>query len=175
MIHIEIVNDQRVVQTLQQAAAAIGNPAPLLAQIGAVLEANARERFDSKTDPAGRPWADISPATAAIHRAITGKALQGSLLERTGHLRDSIESHVIDAGMAVEMGPSAPYAAFHEFGTSPRGRKGGGAIPRRGMVFGAVSGQGQSAQVSQALSTSDTQEVIDLVLRYVDQAVGDLS
>ncbi len=68
MIHIELVNDQRVVQTLQRAAAAIENPAPLLQKVGAVLEANARERFDSKTDPAGRLWTDITPLSSSERR-----------------------------------------------------------------------------------------------------------
>lgn len=170
MIHIELVNDQRVMQSLQRAANVLQQPAPLMVEIGGLLEANARERFDSKRDPAGHKWAAISKATRVIHRAITGKALTGSLLERSGTLRDSIESHVIDAGAGVEVGPSAPYAAFHEFGTRPRGRKGGGAIPRRGMIFGDVSGQGQNAQVSQALSRRDTQKVVALVMRHVQAA-----
>jgi phage virion morphogenesis protein len=172
MIHIEIVNDQRVMQSLQRAANALQHTGPLMAEIGGLLEANARERFDSKTDPAGHKWAAIADASAAIHRAITGKALSGSLLERSGLLRDSIESHVIDAGAGVEVGPSTPYAAFHEFGTRPRGRKGGGAIPRRGMIFGDVSGQGQNAQVSQVLNQGDTQEVVALVMRHVQAALG---
>ncbi|WP_310609226.1 phage virion morphogenesis protein [Limnohabitans sp.] len=162
MLHIEVVNDQRIVESLQRAAAKLTHTGPLMRAVGARLEANMRQRFDTKTDPAGRRWADIKPITRVIYRAIHGKELGGSLMERSGHLRNSIESHVLGES-AVEIGPSMHYAIYHERGT-PR-------MVRRGLVFGDVSGQGLNAQVSQQLSASDTQDVLDVVRNYVQRTM----
>lgn len=163
MIHIEIVNDKRVMQALQRAAKSLSDTGPLMAAIGSRLESNARQRFDSKTDPRGRKWADIKPISSVIYEAIHKKPLGGSLLERSGNLRDSIEAHVIAAGTGVEVGPAAPYAGYHEFGTKN--------MVRRGIVFGDVSGQGLGAQVSQALSPSDLQDVLNLVNDRIQGAI----
>jgi phage virion morphogenesis protein len=162
MINVEVVDDKRIVQSLQRAAAKLTNTGPLMQQVGARLETNMRQRFDTKTDPAGRRWADIKDITRVIYRAIHGKELGGSLMERSGHLRNSIESHVLGES-AVEIGPSAPYASYHEYGTK--------RMVRRGLVFGDVSGQGLNAQVSQQLSASDTQDVLDVVRDYVQRTM----
>lgn len=48
-----------------------------------------------------------------------GKPPQGSLLDRSGNLRRGAEHHA-SADM-VEVGLTAPYAKYHEFGTAGRG------------------------------------------------------
>lgn len=164
-------NSAAIAAALRRAAQEIADTTPLMAAIGQRLESNISERFDTKTDPAGKAWAPYKAISAAIHKARTGKDISGSLLERTGIMRGGIEHHA-SAGQ-VEVGLTAPYAAFHEFGTSPRGKKGGGAIPRRGMVFGAVSGQGQGAQLTQALSAGDEVAVIAIIQSHILRAIGD--
>lgn len=164
------VDSAQVAAQLARAAQAIGNTAPLMAAIGQRLESNISERFDTKTDPAGKAWAPYKAVSAAIHKAIHGKEPSGSLLQRTGNMRRGIEHHA--TADAVEVGLTAPYGAYHELGTNGRGKKGGGAIPRRGMVFGAVSGQGQSARVTQALSTRDEADVLGIIQRHIERAIG---
>jgi phage virion morphogenesis protein len=166
------VNTAQVTAALSQAATTLADTQPLLAAIGQRLETNIRERFDTKTDPAGRAWTPYKAISSAIAQATTGKPVQGSLLERTGNLRSGVEHHVV--GDAVEVGLTAPYGAFHELGTAGRGKKGGGAIPRRGMVFGAVSGTGSAAQVVQALSAADQADVMELIEQHVQRAVAGL-
>lgn len=165
-------NSYDIAQALRRAAQEIADTTPLMAVIGQRLESNISERFDTKTDPSGKAWEPYKAISAAIHKARTGKDITGSLLERTGNLRGGIEHHA--SADQVEVGLTAPYAAFHEFGTSGRGKKGGGAILRRGMVFGAVSGQGQGAQVTQALSAGDEADVIAIIQRHIDQATDGL-
>jgi phage gpG-like protein len=154
MLHIEIVNDKRIIQSLQKAATKLTAMGPLMNQIGGRLEANIRQRFDTKTDPSCAKWADIKPISRVIYRSIHGKELGGSLMERSGDLLRSVEHHVL-GGDSVEVGPSKSYA---EFGTLPAGQR--GSMVRRGMLFGRVSGQGKSASVTQALSENDMQGVL---------------
>ena len=165
-------NSAAIATALRQAAQEIADTTPLMAAIGQRLESNISERFDTKTDPSGKAWEPYKAISAAIHKARTGKDISGSLLDRTGNLRGGIEHHA--SADQVEVGLTAPYAKFHEFGTNGRGKKGGGAIPRRGMIFGAVSGQGQGAQVTQALSAGDEADVIAIIQRHIDQAADGL-
>jgi phage gpG-like protein len=109
MLHIEVVNDKRIIQSLQKAATKLTAMGPLMNQIGGRLEANIRQRFDTKTDPSGAKWADIKPISRVIYRSIHGKELGGSLMERSGDLLRSVEHHVL-GGDSVEVGPSKNYA-----------------------------------------------------------------
>ena len=176
-------NSTAIAQALSRAAQEIADTTPLMAAIGKRLEMSISERFDTKTDPSGKAWEPYKAISAAIHKARTGKDISGSLLDRTGIMRGGIEHHA--SADQVEVGLTAPYAAFHEFGTGGRkapigggpfkpGTKGIGPIPRRGMVFGAVSGQGQGAQVTQALSAGDDADVLAIIERHIRQATSGL-
>lgn len=174
------VDSAQVAAQLARAAQAIGNTTPLMAAIGKRLESNISERFDTKTDPAGKAWAPYKAISAAIHKARTGKEPSGSLLQRTGNMRRGIEHHAsadqVEVGLTATVtskkGNTLSLGGIHEFGATGRGKKGGGAIPRRGMVFGAVSGQGQSARVTQALSAHDEAVVLDIIQRHIERAIG---
>jgi phage virion morphogenesis protein len=177
-------NSDTIAAALRQASQDIADTTPLMAAIGKRLETNISKRFDTKTDPAGKAWEPYKAISAAIHKARTGKDITGSLLERTGIMRGGIEHHA--SADQVEVGLTAPYAVFHEFGTGGRmapmgggpfkpGTKGIGPIPRRGMVFGAVSGQGQGAQVTQALSAGDEADIIAIIQRHIQQATDGLA
>lgn len=177
------VDSAQVAAQLARAAQAISNTTPLMAAIGQRLESNISERFDTKTDPAGNAWAPYKAISAAIHKAIHGKEPSGSLLQRhIPGLHTGIEHHAsadaVEVGLTATVtskkGNTLSLGAIHEFGTTGRGKKGGGAIPRRGMVFGAVTGQGQSAQVTQALSAGDEADVIAIIQRHIEQATSGL-
>lgn len=90
---------------------------PVMEDIAAVLERNLNIRFDTKTDPAGAPWAPL--LRSSQRRA---KKLGGSLLERTRQMRNSIATRV--TADSVEIGFGVPYAAYHEFGTVKMARRG---------------------------------------------------
>ena len=134
---------------LEQAAAKLAKPQALMQGIAAQLEVNVNSRFDSKTDPAGKAWAPISPMTAKFY-AITGggarkptkeewaalrkgevspAAMPGSLLERTRHFRGSLGSDATDntaeVGFTRTVGTWS-LVTLHEFGTK--------SMPRRGLL-----------------------------------------
>lgn len=167
------VDAKQVQANLAKLASAVSDMTPAMRGIGQLLETNISHRFDTKTDPAGRAWEPYKAVSAAIHQAIHGKPPQGSLLDRSGNMRRGVEHHAsIDS---VEVGLTAPYGKYHEFGTNGRTSKNGkqyGAIPRRGMVFGAVVGTGASAQVVRALSASDEADVMAIIQKYIQQAGG---
>jgi phage virion morphogenesis protein len=174
--------DAKQVQTdLARLAGAVADMTPAMRGIGQQLETNIQQRFKTKADPAGKAWAPYKPISAVIHEAIHGKPPEGSLLDRSGNLRRGAAHHA-SADM-VEVGLTAPYAKYHEFGTagrrSPHGggpykpeTKGIGPIPRRGMVFGAVAGVGAAAQVTRALSASDEADVMEIIQRHINNAIN---
>ena len=172
MIQIETTGSAAIQAALQRLRGALDDMRPALGEIGQALEENIRIRFVTKTDPAGQAWEPYKAISAAIHKARKGTDINGSLLLRTRTMEGSTEHHV--GADFVEVGLSDQKAIFHEFGTSPRGKKGGGAIPRRGMVFGAVSGQGKDAQVTQALSAGDEADVMEIIQSHIQRAMGGL-
>lgn len=116
------VTDDQVRRMLQALAQRMDNLRPVLNDIGAGLESNIQRRFDTRTDPTGKPWAPWAPSTAK-QRAKSGK---GTLMEYTRHLRGSLSYHA-DAD-SVEVGFGYPYAIHHEFG-APKNK-----LPRRGLL-----------------------------------------
>lgn len=139
-ITISLVGIPELRAKLEQAAASLARPTALMEAIAAQMEVNVNARFDSKTDPAGRPWAPISPMTAKIYAITKGgtrkpttadwKALRagevepatlpGSLLERTRHFRGSLSARGYDdhaeIGFTRKVG-NWDLGALHEFGT----------------------------------------------------------
>ncbi len=105
-------------QQLQRAAAAWGNPVPILRVIGAGLARNTRNRFDLGTDPDGHPWEALNPAYEA------GKTGPGILRESgmRGGLQGSITFDV--AGRELAVGSNKIYAAVHQFGAVIKPRNG---------------------------------------------------
>ena len=89
-------------------ALGLRDPRPMLAEIGARLEATTRERFESEREPGGAPWL---PSQRAQREG-------GQTLTDSGRLRASI-THVVrgsGAGAEVLVGTNVVYAAIHQFG-----------------------------------------------------------
>lgn len=117
MIEIQVKN-QPVLDALNRLIQAGNDPQPILSAIGMELETRVRNRFETKTDPAGRAWAPWKPATVKSYPKDGNK----KLLDRYGDMLNSI-THTVDAG-GVTVGAGQPYAAFHEFGTKNMARRG---------------------------------------------------
>lgn len=173
VIYLDQTGGNAVVTALQQATAKLQDPTDLYRQVGAKLQNNIEDRFVSKTDPAGDPWAPFKAVSLAIYRSRNAKVNAkgkrivkdppGSLMDRSGYLKESATYNVSPAGL--EVGLSDYKAVFHEFGT--RSEFNPGAIPRRGMVFGKVSGHGRSAEVVDALGAGDEADVLAIIQQYV--------
>ncbi len=90
----------------------------LLANLGAEIEDQTRERFSTKQAPDGTPWADIAEATKAWYEIEFPGAQPPLVL--TGGLRDSVETQS-KGQWAVVVGATKEYAAVHQWGWETRG------------------------------------------------------
>jgi len=92
----------------------------LLKSIGVEMEAQSTERFDTKTDPQGNKWKDITDVTKAYYaaRLRSGKTdgKPQPPLVFTGDLRMSITSEVQSGGWSVIVGAAKEYANVHQYG-----------------------------------------------------------
>lgn len=143
---------------------------PVLNAIGQELENRVRARFETKTDPEGHAWAPWTEYTKEKYDKadtvggrkadpVTGKGgrpgkikRKGSLLEREGHVLDSLSYQVESDGVRVGFG--MPYAIYHEFGTVN--------MERRGMLANETGGN---------LGAGDKQAILDLVQSYFAETI----
>lgn len=117
---------------LARALSRLDKPRDLLATLGAVLEANIERRFDRKVDPSGTPWAPLAESTKKAYAAQDKGARRGTLLERTGQMRNSLASNVGDDFVEIGMnrlsdGGKWVVPLLHETGTEH--------MPRRGIFL----------------------------------------
>lgn len=140
-LSIEVTGIDPLRQLLAAALPRLEQPADLMRVLGNTLRGNIERRFDTKTDPSGERWADWADSTKALYaRADTpskGKdkgtvVKRGTLLERTGQMRNSL---AVNAGDDfVEVGMTRPTKGgqwqiplLDETGTA--------RMPRRGIFF----------------------------------------
>ena len=83
------------------------------------------QRFETETDPWGRPWAPLKPSTLARRRHGGDRILQD-----TGRLKGGY--HWLVRGDTAVVRAGVYYAAYHQFGT--RTRTGRQLIPPRKML-----------------------------------------
>jgi phage gpG-like protein len=169
-LRVETSGSAELQTYLTDAVRRVGKPRELMQVLAARLEANIQERFDTKRDPDGSPWAPLSPATLAMYERIdtvrSGRNAgqvrkRGSILERTRQMRQSLTSNASDntaqVGMSRETdGGKWSIPLLHETGTE--------RMPRRGMFFsdpdtGAL-GAGDEAMLSEEI-TAFLQDVFD--------------
>lgn len=123
---IEIVPPEAQPTTSDFAAAVIAGIDGALGPMGEVLHEEVMQRFETQTDPQGRPWEPLSEKTL-IARARKNRGTR--ILIVTAMLRNSFQPRVQREQKRVGIGPGGPaaiYAATHQFG---RGR-----IPARPML-----------------------------------------
>lgn len=88
------------------------DPSKPLGEVGAYLEAKAKQRFLREQDPDGNPWAGLAPSTIADKKR-RGAPL--SILRDRGLLASSIAFNV--SGAEVRVGTSQEYAIWLQRGT----------------------------------------------------------
>jgi phage virion morphogenesis protein len=116
---------------LEKAKLSSSDRGRLLKNIGAEVEVQTQERFDTRRDPEGNPWKKLAQKTRDYYLS---KGLGGgSLLVQDGGLRDSIESRADD--WSVLVGATKVYAAIHQFGGEIRPKsKAALFVPGYGML-----------------------------------------
>ncbi|ASM75889.1 hypothetical protein VITFI_CDS1534 [Vitreoscilla filiformis] len=151
----DLIGEERLLALLRQAVQRLDNLQPMLENIGADWEGRIRERFSTKQAPDGSAWTGLSPATQKRYDAEDKGRSQGTLLERTGTMRDSLASQVDNrdktaptlevlmsrrshGGKTGPLGGEWSIPLLHEYGTH--------RMPRRGL-FTADPEQGELAPV----------------------------
>lgn len=126
------VDDSAFRQYLSLLQERLGDLTEPMGDIGQALETRIRNRFESKTDPAGAAWAPWADSTLRSYPWPGSKAAEnddgpgeGQILIRYRALLQGI-SHEPDS-TSVRVGFDQDYAKFHEFGTKK--------MPRRGLLF----------------------------------------
>lgn len=158
---IELEGEAELLGRIDRLVRRLADPTDLLEQIGARIEANIEDRFDTKTDPSGKPWAPLAKSTLAKYAKEDEGRKQGTLLERTRQMRGSLTHNVV--GQVVEIGMSREtkdgkwqVPTLHEFGTS---RKGKPHMPRRGLLTADPE--------AGTLGERDRQDIESIVLNWL--------
>jgi phage virion morphogenesis protein len=128
------LDDKQLRRSLGRVAALAQRPEALLKRIGMGLAATSAERFETQTDPWGHPWAELSPAYAAI------KTRGGRILTASGMLHQSL--HYVVSGRQVQVGSNLVYAAVHQFGATIKPKN------AKALVFHLASGLVHAHSVS---------------------------
>lgn len=126
------IDDEAFRDLLQTLQGRLQDMTPAMTGIGAEMESRVSRRFETRTDPTGKPWekwADATdksyprPGTPAAIKA--GRSGNARLLDRYGDMLQGL-SYQAEAG-SVRVGFDQSYATFHEFGTR--------RMPRRGLLM----------------------------------------
>ena len=144
-----------LLQTLQDR---LQDMTPAMTGMGAEMESRVNRRFETRTDPVGRPWDGWAEATiknypypgtpAAIKAGRSGNA---RLLDRYGDMLQGL-SYQADAN-SVRVGFDQSYASFHEFDTR--------RMPRRSLLMAAPE--------AGTLAPDDEHTVIDVLGDFLFQ------
>lgn len=122
------IDDRAFHEYLSALGARMGDMTPAMDSIGNVLETRIRERFATRTDPQGAPWALWRPSTRENYPFPGSSAAaqlgpgNARLLDRYGTMLDTL-SYTADQS-SVLIGFAQPYAAYHEWGTRYMARRG---------------------------------------------------
>lgn len=126
------VQSQQVRDILAQLAARMSDLTPAMAAIGQELESRVSARFETETDPNGRPWApwaqstrDSYPFPGSAPAKKDGKPGNGRILDRYNDMLNGL-SHQASA-TSVRIGFDQAYSTYHEWGTK--------TMPRRGLLM----------------------------------------
>lgn len=160
-VSIDVQGNDELVAQLADAVRRIQEPRELLESIGAQLEMLIQGRFDAKRDPTGAPWQRLAPSTLEKYRRQDDGRRQGTLLERTRVMRESLEPTVgpdfVNVGMSrLTDDGQWQIPLLHEFGTR--------RMPRRGLFFADPE--------SGTLSPSDEEVVQREIFDFLDDLFG---
>jgi len=130
------IDDEAFRDLLQTLQGRLQDMTPVMTGIGAEMESRVSRRFETRTDPTGKPWekwADATdesyprPGTPAAIKA--GRSGNARLLDRYGDMLQGL-SYQAEA-RSVRVGFDQSYATFHEFGVEFGKRR----MPRRGLLM----------------------------------------
>lgn len=121
-------NSQAITDLLTTLHRRMGHLRPAMESIGTELESRIAARFETRTDPGGRPWAPWAPSTVARYPRDGHR----QLLDRYGDMLRSLNWQAGEDSVRVGVGAVAGksrdvYAVYHEWGTKH--------MPRRGLIF----------------------------------------
>lgn len=102
------VQGQPVIDALNRLLAAGTNLRPVLKVIGEHLVQSTERRFDAETDPDGKRWQDVTPATRARKK-------HPKILTESHRLRGSIVYQLLGPD-SLQVGTNVAHAAIHQFG-----------------------------------------------------------
>lgn len=148
-------DDEQFRAYIEEMRSRLGDFTELMDEIGAALVENAQDRFETRTDPNGRPWKAWAPSTRKHYprpgspAARTNGPGNGKLLDRYGTMLAGL-SHQPSRD-TVRVGFAQAYWQYHEFGT----RK----MPRRGLLLGDPS--------AATLGTTDEETIVDVLEDWI--------
>lgn len=136
----------RAKKELEEMAARLKNPKPVLTVAAQDLTTFVDDRFETSTGPDGSEWKELDPRTVAARRGQTRKTKSGKRKKRTdagsvqilvdtGRLRQSIATKI--EGNTLTVGTNVEYAGVHQFG--------GEDVPARPYLPVVETGEGQYA------------------------------
>lgn len=141
---IDITLDDRELRALlRRLQARLGDLTPAFRDLGEHLLNSTRARFASQTDPAGSPWAPLSPAYQARKKKNKDK-----ILTLDGRLRGLLTYQA--SKDALRVGTPLIYGATHQFGDPRRN------IPARPFL---------------GLSTDDQTELLAILNDWLTRAL----
>ncbi|MDP2323839.1 MAG: phage virion morphogenesis protein [Gammaproteobacteria bacterium] len=122
------VDSKPVADLLATLSRRMSDLSPAMASVGQELNSRISARFETRSDPLGRPWAPWAKST----RDAYPRDGRGQLLERHGAMLQSLNFSTDKTSVRVGFGAVASkggnvYAAYHEWGTKH--------MPRRGLLF----------------------------------------
>lgn len=124
MIKIE-THSQLVLDAFNRLIAAGQEPRAMLDAIGMEMESRVSARFETKTDPAGNPWAPWKPSTV---KSYPKSGANNRLLDRFNDMLGSLNHQVDDDSVFIGFGAAASggfsYPEAHERGTEKMARRG---------------------------------------------------
>lgn len=105
------IDDQQIIDSLRELHHLTGNLAPVLDEIGSLVQDNVLLNFREQHDPEGNDWLELSDATLAQRRK-NGRGAE--ILRDRGILNRSITYNV--SGQSVEIGTDEKYANMMQYG-----------------------------------------------------------
>lgn len=120
---IEISNEQ-VLELFNRLLATGQDMSPVMSTIGATLENRVRQRFETKTDPTGAPWAPWKPSTIKSYPHGGNKKLLNRFGDMLGSLSHQVNGNSVLVGFGAVASNGFSYPGAHEFGTAKMERRG---------------------------------------------------
>ena len=119
-IEVKLQELDKLVRKLQSYTLSDSDKIRLLTSLGMIIEEQTKERFDTKRDPDGNEWRNITDK----YRKYLARHFPGSRppLEREGLLRMSIESRIKGTDTIV-VGSPMEYAGYHQDAKSEKRRR----------------------------------------------------